>query len=47
MPEYIIKLTKQEIDNLKVFLSRVQLTGVEALEFVKIAEKVNKSEVNS
>mgnify|MGYP001157456698 FL=1 len=45
MNEYIIKLTQQELNNLKVFLGRTTLSGNEAVEFMKIVEKIGKAEV--
>ena len=45
MPEYIIKLTQQELNNLKAFLGRATLSGNEAMEFVKLANKIEKAEV--
>ncbi len=45
MNEYTIKLTEKELINLKVFLSRTTLTGNEALEFVKLANKIETAKV--
>ena len=45
MNEYIIKLTQQELNNLKVFLGRTTLSGNEAVEFMKIVEKIGQAEV--
>lgn len=41
--KYIIKLTEKELNNLKIFLSRATLNGNEALEFVKLADKLEKA----
>ena len=44
---YIVKLTKQEKENLVVFLTgerRLQLTGNEAFEFTNIVGKIVNSE---
>lgn len=41
-----IKLTLQELRNLKIFLSRTELKGHEALEFVKLAQKIEQAEVS-
>jgi len=40
MNEYIIKFNNKELNNLKIFLSRVTLSGNEALEFVKLVQKI-------
>lgn len=45
MMGYRIELTQQELNNLKIFLSRTTLSGNEAIEFVKLANKVEKAEV--
>ena len=45
MKRYIIKLTEQELNNLKIFLQRSTLNGSEALEFVKLANKISNAEV--
>ena len=41
----IIKLTDEEINNLKVFLGRTDLKGAEVPAFIAIVEKINKAEV--
>lgn len=38
MEQYAIKITKGELNNLKVFLSRVELKGNEAVEFVRVLQ---------
>lgn len=42
---FAIKLTQQEMNNLKAFLSRTTLTGNEALEFMKLVDKLENAEV--
>lgn len=37
-------LTSQDIHNLLIFLSRVQLTGSEAITFVQLVEKIRQIE---
>lgn len=44
MNEYLIKLTEKELNNLKLFLSRVPLSGNEALEFIKLAQKIENAQ---
>lgn len=44
MNEYVIKLNNKELNNLKIFLSRVTLSGNEALEFVKLAQKIENAQ---
>lgn len=39
-----IQMTSQELSNLKAFLMRTQLTGQEALEFMKIVDRLEKGE---
>ena len=41
---FTIKFTEKELNNLKVFLSRVTLSGNEALEFVKLAQKIENAQ---
>jgi len=36
------ELTKDDLNNLLVFLSRANLTGNEAIVMVKLVEKINK-----
>lgn len=45
MNEYNIRLTEQDRNNLMLFLMRVNLSGKEALQFMKIADKIEKAEV--
>lgn len=42
---YKLILTESELSNLKIFLARASLTGNEAVEFMKLAEKIGKAEV--
>lgn len=39
-----IELTKVDIDNLKVFLARVQLTGQEVPAYTQILQAIYKAE---
>ena len=41
---YNVKLTEQQKKNLLIFLSRVQLSGTEAREFLTICEPIDKSQ---
>jgi hypothetical protein len=41
---YKIELNKDELSNLLVFLKRVNLKGEEAIEYVKIINKINLAE---
>ena len=43
--EYILKLTESEMKNLKIFLSRTNLAGAEAGEFLNLTGKIGKAEV--
>lgn len=38
-----IELTEQQLNNLKVFLSRVELKGNEAVEFVNILQILDRA----
>jgi len=42
----IIKLTDEELNNLKVFLGRCDLKGNEVSAFLSILNKINNAEVN-
>lgn len=42
---YKIELTQQDLNNLKIFLSRTTLSGKEALGFVKLADKIENAKV--
>ena len=42
---YKIVLTESELSNLKIFLARASLTGSEAVEFMKLADKIGRAEV--
>lgn len=45
MKQYIIKINENELNNLKVFLDRVDLKGSkEALEFVKVLQILANAE---
>lgn len=43
---YKLKLTEQELNNLKIFLSRATLTGAEVAEFSILIYKINNAEYN-
>lgn len=40
----IIRMNKEDIKNLNVFLSRVQMSGQEAPVYCKLLEKINNAE---
>lgn len=42
---YKLILTESELNNLKIFLARASLSGGEAAEFMKLADKIGKAEV--
>jgi hypothetical protein len=41
----IIKVTDEELNNLKVFLGRCDLKGQEVPAFVDVVERINSAEV--
>ena len=43
----IIKLTDEELNNLKVFLGRCDLKGNEVPAFIEILNRINNAEVES
>lgn len=44
MKQYNIKINEGELNNLKVFLSRVELKGNEAVEYVQILQVLGSAE---
>jgi len=44
MEEYTVKFTKQEVNNLLIFLKRVNLTGEEVGEYINIINKLSQKE---
>ena len=42
---YKLILTESELNNLKIFLARANLSGSEAVEFMKLATKIGNAEV--
>jgi hypothetical protein len=42
---YKIIISERELNNLKIFLSRVDLKGSEALEFMSIVNTIEQAEV--
>lgn len=42
---YNIEFTQQELNNLKIFLSRTTLSGKEAMGFVRLADKIENAKV--
>lgn len=44
MKQYNIKINEGELNNLKVFLSRVDLKGQEAVEYVRILQVLDNAE---
>ena len=43
--EYYVKLTKEELSNLAVFLERINLTGKEVPAYIKIIQAIQEAEV--
>lgn len=37
-----MNLTENDLKNLKIFLARVQVSGIEAETFVELAKKINQ-----
>lgn len=40
----VIKMDENQLNNLKIFLGRVDLKGQEAIEFVKIVQSLERAE---
>ena len=40
----VVKLNEQDLNNLKVFLDRVELKGKEVLPFINIIKALNEAE---
>ena len=40
---YIIKLNSIQLNNLKIFMSRVQLTGQEVVSYVEVVKAINEA----
>ena len=43
----VIKISEAELNNIKVFLSRVELKGNEAVEFVRVLQILDSAESES
>ena len=43
----IIKLTEQQLRDLKIFLERVELRGVEAVRFTALVQSINAAQAEA